>query len=237
MPPAADGGRIARPSPTAIDKLALRCQAARHWPMLTAGHAVLPPAAAQALADLLPVLICGEASAERAFEQLLLRLESRVEPALGAALASVAVDEQRHGEWLDALRAQLPAPTSDLPGRRTLRFLLGLACDDPALHLARVAALDAAVCRVLAEIGTAGRPVADAPALAAVFRDIRRDEGRHVRIARRAAQALGIGIAELGCERQAVTRAFSALLAEQAAAFRALGVDPLRLEQRIARPA
>ncbi|WP_293374139.1 hypothetical protein [Nevskia sp.] len=235
MPPAADGSRVLRPS--TLDRLALRCQTARHWPLPAGADSTLPPAAAQALADLLPVLICGEASAERAFEHLLLRLESRVDPSLSAALAGVAADEQRHGDWLDALRAALPAPTSDQPGRRALRFLLGLVCDDPALHLARVAALDAAVCRVLAEVGAAGRPIAAAPELAQVFRDIRRDEGRHVRIARRAALALGLDVAVMTRERLAVTAAFAALLSEQAAAFAALGVDPARLEQRIARPA
>lgn len=217
--------------------LALRCQSARHWPAPSDRDCALPPVAAQALADLLPVLICGEASAERAFEQLLRRLESEVEPALAAALASVAEDEQRHGDWLDALRATLPAPASDQPGRRALRFLLGLVIDDPALHLARVAALDAAVCRVLAEVGAAGRPIAAASALAQVFRDIRRDEGRHVRIARRAAHALGVDSAVMSRERHAVTAAFAGLIVEQRSAFAALGVDAVRLARRIALPA
>lgn len=233
MPPAADGSRLPLPAASPISHLALRCQSARHWPAPSAGVSALPSTVAQALADLLPVLICGEASAERAFEYLLLRVRSVLDPALSRALATIADDERHHGEWLDALRAQLPKPRSEQPGRRALRFLLSLATDDPALHLARVAALDAAVCRVLAVIDARDQPLAAMPTLAAVFRDIRRDEGRHVRIARRTALALGMDARAMAQERAAVTTAFAALLADQADALAALGVDRARLHRRI----
>lgn len=197
-----------------------------------AARLALSDEAAQALADLLPILMCGEASAEWVFEAVAAALTDGANANLAAALQGIAEDEQRHGLWLSQLKAGLPPPSARGTTRRAAHFLRTLASDDLAIHLSRVAALDAGVCVVLAEVCARGTPIAANPALLNVFSRIRRDEGRHVRISRRCAAALGVSSVTELVERRAVLAGFAALLAPKAATFAAIGVDMSRLHRR-----
>lgn len=192
----------------------------------------LTAAAAQGLADLLPTLLCGEASAERVFDEAAAQMKARRDAAFAAALRAIAADEGRHERWLEALRRRLPPPQSRVVARRAARFLRGLASPDLACHLSRVAALDAGVCLVLAAVTARGTPLAAEAEIADIFTRIRRDEGRHVRISRRAAAVLGYAAEAAAAERRAVLDGFADLLAPQAAAFAAIGVDYALLRQR-----
>ncbi len=212
------------------------CLASRRWQRPESGSMLaMPPAAAQALADLMPLLLCGEESAEFVFAAAVPDLPQHVDPALPIELARIADDERRHGMYLSALRSRLPPPADRGATRQATRFLRKLATADLGLHLARVAALDAGFCQVLAEICRPGTEIAAVPELADLFRRIRSDEGRHVRVSRRCAAALGVTPETEHAERNRVLREFAALMAAAAPAFAAVGADMQRLLDRLER--
>lgn len=183
----------------------------------------------QALANLLPLLMCGEASAERLFEDLATRLEHRLDVLSCAALRSIGQDEVRHGLLLADISARLPPPGNVQAGRHALRFLRGLHCSDSAIRLTRVAALDAAVCLVLSTLVRRGNALDAHPSVQRVLQSIRGDEGRHVRIARHAARRLGLSPARENEEREQVWCGFVALLDRARGELQLLGVDIDRL--------
>ena len=192
----------------------------------------LPAGAAQGLADLLPILTCGEASAELVFDDASSLLPAVFDPDLRRALRSTADDERRHGVWLAALSDDLPPPVSHRPAREAAAFLGDLATADLGLHLSRVAALDAAVCIVLAVACARNTPIAGCARVVDTFVRIRRDEGRHVRISRRCAAALGVDLATEAAQRRRVLTAFAQLLSTQTLAFAAIGVDLRQVARR-----
>jgi hypothetical protein len=214
------------------------CFASRRWQRPESGSMLaMPPAAAQALADLMPLLLCGEESAELVFAAAIPDLPGHVDPVLPVGLARIADDERRHGMYLSALRSRLPPPADPGATRQATRFLRNLATTDLGLHLARVAALDAGFCQVLAEICRPGTEIVAVPELVDLFRRIRSDEGRHVRVSRQCAAALGVTPQTEHAERSWVVREFATLMTAAAPAFAVVGVDMQRLLDRLERTA
>lgn len=212
------------------------CFASRRWQVPESRSMLaMPPAAAQALADLMPLLLCGEESAEFVFAAAVPELPKRVDPVLPIELARIADDERRHGMYLSALRSRLPPPVDRGATRQATRFLRKLATTDLGVHLARVAALDASFCQVLAEICRPGTEIVAVPELAELFRRIRSDEGRHVRVSRRCAAALGVTAQTEHAERSWVVLEFAALMTAATPAFAAVGADMQRLLDRLER--
>ncbi len=192
----------------------------------------LGAAPAEALAELLQVFACGEESASLAFARL---GRSPLEEVARYALAGIAGEERIHERLLRGLRGALPAPPRDRALRRALlRFYHGLAQPDIGLHLASIASLDAAVCAILAALLHPAGVLAEAPAVAAIFRRIHRDEARHVRVARRLAAEL-VGKEVLAAIAQRTRLDLVALLEPRAAAFERVGVDAGRLLARLGR--
>lgn len=231
--------RVDRPTVAAAPEaargaFAAKCFAARRWqPIATHQTAlVLPAEAAQGLADLMPVLICGEASAELTFDHFAERLPGPISRQWGTLLKTIAADEREHAKLLAELAQFLPPPSQRSTARHAASFLRRLATDDIGLHLSRISALDAGVCFVLAALCRAGTPVAAEPRLRALFLRIRRDEGRHVRISRAAAMQLGVDETAQGRERERVISGLSTLLAPLHAPFSELGVDYAALQTR-----
>lgn len=188
------------------------------WSALSAG---LSSIQRQDLADLLPFLACGEESAAHVFGH---SLQSAVPASLWPTLDQIAQDEHRHAELLSGLRDELPRPNASISLTRLKFFFKRLETPDPAEHLARVAALDLAVCRLLQPLLRHGAAISRAPALHAALSQLRADEAGHVRLARRLA-------GELGCEPEnqvQLNRTLSArlntLLAPVAPALARLGV-------------
>ena len=182
---------------------------------------------ALALAELLPLLGCGEEAAIASFGRL--AQDSSLEAGARAALHAIASDERRHDALLSGLRDALPTPTSNPALRKSSRqFHLAISQGGPQVHLARVAGIDAAVCAVLSRVLGSASTVAHDPGVARVLGHIRRDEARHVATSR------GIAIAAVGRSRArdaaAEARAGLADLIEMGAdAFARIGVDPDRL--------
>jgi hypothetical protein len=192
----------------------------------------LGDAAAEALCELLQVFACGEESAAHAFAHL---EGSPLEDAARRGLARVAKEELIHEGLLRGLRNALPAPAPDGELRRALlRFYHGIWQADIGLHLASIAALDSAVCVILAALLEPDRILAREPTVARVLRRIHRDEAGHVRLSRRLAAELVRGKA-LFAVAEIARLSLVGLLARRGSAFESLGVNAERLFARIAR--
>jgi hypothetical protein len=192
----------------------------------------LGDAAAEALCELLQVFACGEESAAHAFAHL---GGSPLEDAARRGLARVAKEELIHEGLLRGLRNALPAPAPDRELRRALlRFYHGIWQADIGLHLASIAALDSAVCVILAALLEPDRILAREPTVARVLRRIHRDEAGHVRLSRRLAAELVRGKA-LFAVAEIARLSLVGLLARRGSAFESLGVNAERLFARIAR--
>lgn len=154
-------------------------------PFLTVG---LPAALRQDLADVLPYLACGEASAFHVFTQ---SLPAALGASASAVLQRIADDEWSHGELIAAIQGELPPPSADISPSRLAVFFKRVEAHDPMEHLARIAALDRAVCQMLQPLLRQGAPLSQAAELHLALCGLRQDEARHVRWARDMAQALG----------------------------------------------
>ena len=116
----------------------------------------------------------------------------------------------------------------------TRRFHVDLGRGDTTAHLSRIAALDSAVCTILARLFRPGAPLMADATVASVFRRIARDEARHVRVSRGLAtdRRDGRRLRDIaGLAREALAR----LLSLAADDFEALGVDSDRLLFDLAR--
>ena len=187
----------------------------------------VPEAIGQPLANLLPLLGCGEEAAALAFEGLSTAVV--VDPVATAVLAAIASEERGHDASIRALLAALPpAPRLESMLTRARRFHIRLAAGGTTLHLARIAALDSAVCIILSRLtGKHGRLVGT-PAIRGVLTRIRDDEARHVTASRRL--VLAVGERTRVRDAAAVARdGLANILALASDAFEALAVDPTRL--------
>lgn len=193
----------------------------------------LPDRSAAALAELLPLLLCGEESAALAFDGAAAGAASS--PAVRAVLDRIRREEMVHGWLLQRLRAALPASPPDARLlARMRRFLVTLADADadPGRYFARIAGLDSAVCIVLAALRGRRSPLASDAAVATTFARIHHDEAGHVDAARRI--ALGHGPARLARDAATQTRRHLVeLLRERGDAFERLGVDADALFARL----
>ena len=188
------------------------------------------PAQASALAALLPTLLCGEESASLVFEQFAAR--AGADPRR-FALARIASEEATHETLLRALRIALDEAghsAATTPGIQ--QFFRGAGDHDPGRHFARIAALDSALCTLLAELRRGCRLFVENRTIGAIFARIHRDEARHV--------VTSLGFASIICSRaerlataEDMRGRFVRMLMNQADALETLGIDPDRLFARL----
>lgn len=195
----------------------------RSWvaPAPAIDASTLPADAAQALSNALPFLRCGEESAVHAFGR---RLSGVAVGGEQAALDAIAADEERHAAWLEALAAALPASDAGAAADAMVGFFRGLLTRHTALHFARIAALDLSVCALLRPLVAPHTALAAAPAVVAGLAAIRRDEARHVRVARACARRLGVQPATQRELDLALRRDLSQLLAPVRTSLLRLGI-------------
>ncbi|RUN76970.1 hypothetical protein EJC47_07730 [Sphingomonas sp. TF3] len=224
-------------SPTASDSdlrvksPSLRCFTPAKAAIAAPVYGALPEKAAHALAVLLPILGCGEEAAGLAFYDL----ADGEDPEAGNVLRRVAAEEQVHDGLIQALAAGLPAPPDQTRLRAmSRRFHLELGRGDSAIRLARIAALDSAVCLLLSRLLRPGTPLAGDAALAPVLRRIARDEARHVQITRELVISR-MSETSLKIVGTMVRERLGALLVEASDAFEALSFDPHWLQTDVAR--
>jgi hypothetical protein len=180
----------------------------------------LPRDVAQALSNALPFLRCGEESAVHAFGRRLARTGIAAEQ---AALDAITADEARHAAWLEALAHALPAGNSAPDAIAMAAFFRRLLTRDPALHFARIAALDLAVCAILHPLVARHGALAASPPVVEGLRAIHRDEARHVRTARHCAARLGWSAAQQRSLDQSMRCDLAALLEPVRASLLRLG--------------
>ena len=206
--------------------------AARNQPM-TAMTVRLDTRHCEALAELLPVLLCGEESAVLAFGSY--ARSSALDAAARKELSSIQSDEEHHTTWLRRLKLALPAPRSDPDLLKEVRRFFG-AVREPQLgrHLARIAALDSAACVVLGALRRRRGAIGRDRALSNLFAQIHRDEVFHVTIAHSYAKLL-CGAADLRSLALETRESLTRLLARRAEALEHLGVCPDAVLQRLAR--
>jgi hypothetical protein len=142
----------------------------------------------EALAELLPVLICGEESASVVFSRL-----SRA-PNLSSAhdeLVRIEHEECEHARLLLQVRLALPKARVDTAlSRATRLFFMRMSEREVGPHFVRIAALDSGVCILLGALRRRRTPIAADPTLSQLFARIHRDEARHVLVARHYARIL-----------------------------------------------
>lgn len=188
--------------------------------------------AAEALAELVPLLCCGEEAAVVGFDRL--SRAGGLACCARAVMLTIADDERRHDAMLHSLRAALPHYVQNPAIRDRARQLhLDLSRGGTVLHLARIAGLDAAVCTILSRLLRPGLSLSSDASVRSVLNHIRGDETRHVLVSR--------GVALAAPDRRAVRSAaaeartgLAELLTFGEDAFEALGVDPDRLVRDIA---
>lgn len=204
-------------------------------PLAVESHATptrLSDRAATALATLIPLLGCGEEAAALAFDGLSV---AAGDPVAAHALATIADEERGHDQLLAAMIARLPEiDRRDDLTRAARRFHIRLGKGGGALHLARIAAIDAAVCTILSRLLRPGAPMSADTSVSAVFARIHRDESRHVRVSRTLA-VTGMAPAHLRDVAAGARSALASVMGLAGTAFDDLAVDPDLLVRDIAR--
>jgi hypothetical protein len=185
----------------------------------------------EGLAALLPILGCGEEAATLAFGGLAASVDD--DPAGREALADIAKDEDRHDQLILSLRAGLPPPPDQREVlRRARRFHIDLGRGSTAVRLARIAALDSAVCMVLGRLLHRNAALACAPRVHGALAAIWRDESHHVAVSRRLALARADGAMLRPLASQA-REALAEILLLGGDALDSLNVDPMRLARDV----
>lgn len=187
---------------------------------------------AEALALLVPLIGCGEEAATLAFEGLAGRAANRE---AASALRHIAQEEQVHDGLLKQLaRALPPSPSSGPLQAAARRYHIRLMRGGADMHLARIAALDSAVCTILTRFIDRRRPLGKEATTSALFGRIRNDEARHVSVSRRLAIASG-PLPALRDGAAAARVALADILRLGSGAFEALEVDPDALDRAVRR--
>lgn len=187
---------------------------------------------AEALALLVPLIGCGEEAATLAFQGLAGRTTSR---AAASALRHIAEEEQVHDGLLKQLAGALPFnPSSGALQVAARRYHIRLMRGGADMHLARIAALDSAVCTILTRFIDRRRPLGREATTAALFGRIRNDEARHVAVSRRLAMVSG-SIPALREGAAAARVALADILRLGSGAFETLDVDPDALDCAVRR--
>ena len=188
----------------------------------------------EALARLIPLLLCGEQSAIHVFRSEAERLRGSKWNDSIAALQRIETDEYAHEQALQTLSSSLMEPADLHWIKRAARhFYLGLGTTGGMVeHFARVSQLDACVCIIMNAITHCdlGRH----HLITQLFERIKKDEARHVSMCREHFLRLG-GDRNLFKEsRGAIGKKLVPLLATQAESFENLGIDADRLLQKLA---
>jgi hypothetical protein len=185
----------------------------------------------EALGRLLPALLCGEESSFHVFWREAGRLTDVLLYRSLALARRIAAEELEHEQLLRDLCNCCPGPNDLASIRlRARRFFLGMASRDLALHFARIAALDSAVCVILAAVR---KPLARACVVVETFNRIRGDEARHVRFSRDHAYELGADKSLFADTAARVRGQLVALLYPLASSFEDLGLDTDNLFRRV----
>ena len=193
----------------------------------------LPASQEQALSSLVPLLLCGEQSAQQVFHHQAGQLRQGAKNSLAAALQQIEQEEEAHERALQGLAAALcVSPGLHQSKRRSQRFYASLARNvSLGQHFARIELLDACVCRIMHALSRASW--GKSHPLYYMFDAIKNDEARHVGTSRRYGKMLGVGDAQRERERRMIGALIVDFLTPDTAAFECIGVDPAKLFKQL----
>lgn len=194
---------------------------------------ILSSEQANALARLLPLLMCGEQSAQLVFNQTLEQYQADSEQALYQQLAEIEADEQFHDLALQQVFAQLPTPNdlSRITRRAQLFFCRLNQTKSKQEHFARIRHLDACVTIIMSAM--AASALGPQHIISQLFQHIQKDEARHVKISSQYVRLLGGDNKTILAEAQMIKRELVNLLSSEKTAFETLSVDSQQLFARI----
>lgn len=179
----------------------------------------------QALARLIPVLLCGEQSANLVFSAEVQRLATTHNSSHIESLKRIEADEYFHDLALQGVLGALrPARDLNKIRRRAQVFYAGLGkCDSLTDHFAQICHLDTCVTIIMSEMALS-HPGKN-HIVGQLFEHIRQDEARHVRICSDHLRYLGANPKDFKAQAQKVRAQLVSLLKTEITAFEQLGVD------------
>ncbi|QQX79305.1 hypothetical protein JK628_17435 [Shewanella sp. KX20019] len=186
-----------------------------------------------AMSRLLPLLLCGEQSAQLVFNGEIQRLASEQQYSLVACLQDVEADEHRHDIALQHVAlavSQLPEFT--LVQRKAKRFYAHLGrVSSYSEHFVRISILDTCVTHIMQAFEHCH--LGDEHRFSQLCGLIKKDEAKHVYVSRKHALALGATLEQFSYQHEYVLRDLMKLLQTQGDAFESMGVCLDRLNQKL----
>lgn len=189
----------------------------------------------EALARLIPLLLCGEQSAIHVFGEEIERLQGSPWSNSVSLLKDIEADEYTHEQALQTVSSVLMEPVGINSIKRKARhFYLGLGTTSGmAEHFARIAELDTCVCIIMNAITHSA--LGKRNLITQLFERIKQDEARHVYICRKHYSHLGGNRVLLKQGKDSVSSKLVSLLKTETNSFEMLGVDPDALFYKLSR--
>lgn len=188
---------------------------------------------ARALGRLIPLLLCGEQSANLVFSQEVERLADADNAEHIQNLKQIEADEYHHDLALQAVLAAMPQADDVLKiKRRAQKFYTQLGrSENLAAHFAQICHLDTCVTIIMSAMSHSdlGRE----HIISRLFELIRKDEARHVSICGEHIRYLGACRSQYQHQAKQIKQQLVELLTTEQAAFAELGVDSQQLFARI----
>ncbi|MFT5704316.1 MAG: hypothetical protein ACI8SK_000262 [Shewanella sp.] len=180
------------------------------------------------LAHLIPLLLCGEQSAQLVFNNEINRILASNEETCSSvtqSLMEVETDEMVHDMALQQVQSELPIVEHMIDiQRQAKRFYLQLGrVNSYCEHFVRIAILDTCVTQIMHEFEHSG--LGKGHPFAILCGLIKKDEAKHVYVAKHHAQYLGASKAMFAAEHEMVLPKLYTLLSSQSAHFEALGIE------------
>mgnify|MGYP000855428021 CR=1 FL=1 len=190
----------------------------------------------QALASLIPLLLCGEQSAQLVFSNEITRLKNNTNDDYQQAiiaLSKIEAEENAHELALQSVLERLPK-AKDLSKikRRAQVFYASLGqANTVAEHFILIRKLDSYVAIIMSYM--ARSQLGSEHLVSQLFSHIKSDEAGHVSIARKHIIKLGGELNQTTLLIDSLSTRLCSLLSPQKAAFKDLGVDIERLLEQI----
>lgn len=186
-----------------------------------------------AMSCLLPLLLCGEQSAQLVFNSEIQRLAAGDQHSLVACLQDVEADEHRHDVALQQV-AQSLSERSEFTQvqRKAKRFYARLGrVESYSEHFVRIAILDTCVTHIMQAFEYCH--LGDKHRFSQLCGLIKKDEAKHVYVSRKHALALGATLDQFSHQHEYVVSDLMQLLETQGDAFESMGVCLDRLNQKL----
>ena len=196
---------------------------------------MLSPRHEEALARLIPLLLCGEQSAIHVFSEEIERLHGSPWSNSVSLLKVIETDEYTHEQSLQTVSSVLMEPV-DLNSikRKARHFYLGLGTTSGMVeHFARISELDTCVCIIMNSITHSD--LGKRHLITKLFERIKQDEARHVNVCRKHYSHLGGDHILLKQGRSSVSSKLVSMLKTEANSFEMLGIDPDALFYKLTR--